>query len=211
MLDSENGQVRFSLRVTTRGVALLFAAAIAAFSALECGSEEYSIAAYYPVPYGSFQRLQVTKQFVVVTGSNTGPRITLDWPINTRVVMDSNATIPGYFNQGFVFNNESTSVPFSIMAEGNLFMSPTNSSTADSMITLYSDTGHFKYTRLQNFCYWFAATSPSQGCYAITGVASSVWNVMSITATAGTCDGRTISHAGAGSVYCTLCCKLTMI
>ena len=216
MLDSGSGQVQFSLRVTTRGAALFFAAALLALSAFECGSEEYSLAAYYPVPYGSFTRLQVTKQFVIVTGSNTGPRLSLMWPRNTSVPIDSAADVGTRYDQGFIFLNESTTYPLRLIAmngtSGNatINMLLTNASSLDSRILLYSDTSNYQYTRMKNFCYWYTAATPSAGCLAdTTAGTANQWNVVSVTRTAGACDGYNISHTNTtGGNYCTQCCKL---
>ena len=217
MLDSVSGQVRFSLRVTTRGAALFFAAALLALSAFECGSEEYSLAAYYPVPYGSFSRLQITRQFAVVTGSNTGPRMLMTWPANTQVVLDVTASgQPAYYNGGFLFLNESTAYPLRLIAMNGtsgatLAMSIVNTSTIESRILLYSDTSNYRYTRMQNFCYWYATTAATDTCLADPAAGTvAQWNVISRVRTAGICEGTNVNPAAAGTTYCTLCCKMGM-
>jgi len=207
--------VEFSLRVTRRRMAVLFAAVVAVFSALECGSEEYSLSAFYPVPYGGFQRLNIYKEMYVMVNTGTmsseAKSVSLTWPDNTAVKFYVNSLGTTFsYNRGFAFYADGAPFRIEVRNSGSssITLNPVNADSIDNKIMLLASSGQAAY--LEKFCYWHTATASTCLTHSPT-IPISQWSVMSVTPTnaVGKCDGSTLINTNAlPSTYCVLCCKM---
>ncbi|NLO92167.1 MAG: hypothetical protein GX410_09300 [Elusimicrobia bacterium] len=204
--------VEFSFRVTGRHIAVLFAAFIAVFSALECGSEEYSISAFYPVPYGGFQRLSIYKELQVKTKNSNGTdgsSVLLSWPKQDGIVFSTTGAIINSYNHGYAFYADGGAFRIEVRngSSSAININPVNVNTYDNKIMLLASSGHSAY--MDRFCYWHATTIST--CLSQGAAADPLqWSVLAIapTISGGLCDGYTMSNNNIASTYCVLCCKM---